>query len=64
MGSTGPAYPVYIQQANYKPAYVDTVAVLVKTDQKASIRVSVLNRHPEVGWKAKFNFSGFGPSTF
>ncbi|OXG41202.1 alpha-N-arabinofuranosidase [Cryptococcus neoformans] len=56
---TGPTFPVYIQQGNYKPSYVDSVAILVETEKGASIRVSVLNRHPEVDWSSKIGFSGF-----
>ncbi|WRT64407.1 uncharacterized protein IL334_001339 [Kwoniella shivajii] len=56
---TGPTYPVYIQQANYRPTYIDSVAVQVKTDGGLSVRLSVLNRHPTADWDAKISFSGF-----
>ncbi|WWC58875.1 uncharacterized protein I303_101420 [Kwoniella dejecticola CBS 10117] len=56
---TGPTYPVYIQQAGYNPSYIDSVAVLVKTPEGLSIRVSVLNRHPTADWVTNIGFSGF-----
>lgn len=43
-----------------RPAYVDCVAVLVKTGNGASIRISVLNRHPTVDWTTECLFKGFG----
>ncbi|KAK8850310.1 hypothetical protein IAR55_004227 [Kwoniella newhampshirensis] len=55
----GPSFPVYIQQGSYKPSYIDTVAVLVKTPNGLSIRLSVLNRHPEADWKAVVKIHGF-----
>jgi alpha-N-arabinofuranosidase len=33
--------------------------VLVKTESGASIRLSVLNRHPTLDWKADCAFAGF-----
>jgi hypothetical protein len=58
--STGPTYPVWIQHLT-KPAYVDVVAIIVKkAGKKASIRLSVLNRHPEAAWEGVLNFDHFG----
>ncbi len=52
-----------IQQIEMQPAYIDTVAVFVKDTVKgASIRMSVLNRHPSADWTAKTVFSGFSRS--
>ncbi|OCF54383.1 alpha-N-arabinofuranosidase [Kwoniella mangroviensis CBS 10435] len=56
---TGPTYPVYIQQGAYKPPYIDSVAVMVKTSNGCSIRLSILNRHPTADWQVKIGFSGF-----
>nr|XP_019049579.1 alpha-N-arabinofuranosidase [Kwoniella bestiolae CBS 10118]OCF28509.1 alpha-N-arabinofuranosidase [Kwoniella bestiolae CBS 10118] len=55
---TGPSYPVYIQQGGYKPAYIDSVAVMVETSDGLSIRLSILNRHPTADWEAKIAFTG------
>lgn len=65
--STGPTYPVWIQHLT-KPAYVDVVAIIVKkpnenSNKKASIRLSVLNRHPEAAWEGVLKFDHFGEST-
>ncbi|OCF32811.1 alpha-N-arabinofuranosidase [Kwoniella heveanensis BCC8398] len=56
---TGPTVPIYIQQALYKPSYIDSAAVYVNTDSGASIRFSILNRHPEVDWTTEIDFYGF-----
>ncbi|TYJ51988.1 hypothetical protein B9479_007413 [Cryptococcus floricola] len=59
----GPTYPVYIQQTNIKPSYIDSVAIIVSSEddseKNASIRLSVLNRHPEADWSSKVAFTGF-----
>ncbi|EST07240.1 Alpha-L-arabinofuranosidase, C-terminal [Kalmanozyma brasiliensis GHG001] len=56
----GPTYPEWIQHLS-KPAYVDCVAVLVQDQggKKASIRLSVLNRHPTADWNGEIHFDGF-----
>lgn len=66
----GPTYPAHIQMMEMKPSYVDIVAIVVANDNTAatlegtaSIRVSVLNRHPSADWTAKFNFADFGKSS-
>ena len=60
MLSTGPTYPVWIQHLT-KPAYVDVVAIIVKKEgKKTSIRLSVLNRHPDAAWEGELNFDHFG----
>jgi hypothetical protein len=67
LDSTGPTYPVWIQHLT-KPAYVDVVAIIVKKpnenskNKKASIRLSVLNRHPEAAWEGVLKFDHFGES--
>lgn len=57
---TGPTYPAWIEYLAH-PAYVDITGIIVdsKEEGKASIRLSVLNRHPEVDWEGKFKFDGF-----
>lgn len=55
----GPTYPSFIQQIHEQPAYIDMVAVAVKTDNGHSIRLSVLNRHPELEWRSPLKFDGF-----
>jgi hypothetical protein len=68
--STGPTYPVWIQHLT-KPAYVDVVAIIVHKPSensiskkaRASIRLSVLNRHPEAAWDGVLNFDHFGESS-
>jgi alpha-N-arabinofuranosidase len=59
--SSGPTYPVWIQHAGLKPAYIDTVAMI--TPDSKSIRVSVLNRHPKADWDVDFRFDGFEVSS-
>jgi alpha-N-arabinofuranosidase len=53
--STGPTHPLWIQQTDIRPAYVDMVAVLVGS----SIRLSVLNRHPTADWEMDLRFDGY-----
>ncbi|KAG7527823.1 hypothetical protein FFLO_06566 [Filobasidium floriforme] len=64
---TGPTYPVWIQHLT-KPAYVDVVAIIVhkpynensnSKKARASIRLSVLNRHPEAAWEGVLRFDHF-----
>ncbi len=57
--SEGPTYPTWIQQTAIKPTYIDIIAVLVKTDTGSSIRISVINRHPEADWTMSLTFAGF-----
>lgn len=58
--SNGPTYPAWIQHLA-RPAYIDVAAVLVtKDDGSASVRLSVLNRHPEIDWAGQFDLTGFG----
>lgn len=56
----GPTYPDWIAHLN-KPAYVDCVAMIVQEQdsQRASIRLSVLNRHPLADWSGDIRFDGF-----
>ena len=56
----GPTYPEWIQHIT-KPAYVDCVAMIVEEEgsKHASIRLSVLNRHPTADWNGKIDFEGF-----
>ncbi|UTT90268.1 hypothetical protein NDA17_002749 [Ustilago hordei] len=56
----GPTYPEWIQHIT-KPAYVDCVAMIVEEEgsKHASIRLSVLNRHPTSDWNGKIDFEGF-----
>jgi alpha-N-arabinofuranosidase len=43
-----------------KAAYVDMTAVVVDLeDGKSSIRLSILNRHPEADWEGELAFTGF-----
>ena len=56
---------MYIQQSSYRPAYIDMVAVLVKEGGRASIRLSVLNRHPEADWELECQLDGLSePLTY
>jgi alpha-N-arabinofuranosidase len=58
--SNGPTYPAWIQHLA-RPAYVDVVAILVTNDDgSSSVRLSVLNRHPEIDWDGQFDLNGFG----
>ena len=57
--STGPSYPGWVQHLG-KAAYVDMTAVVVDLeDGKSSIRLSILNRHPEATWEGDLTFTGF-----
>jgi alpha-N-arabinofuranosidase len=59
--SVGPTYPVWIQKADLKPAYIDTVAMI--TADKKSIRLSILNRHPSADFNVDLRFDGFEVSS-
>ena len=61
---TGPTFPVWIQQCNLQPKYIDIVAVFSTpgNDGRSIIRLSVLNRHPTADWKADLRFDGFSQS--
>lgn len=56
----GPTYPEWIQFIT-KPGYVDCVAMIVEEEgsRRASIRLTVLNRHPTADWNGKISFDGF-----
>lgn len=57
--STGPSYPGWVQHLG-KAAYVDMTAVVVDLENgKSSIRLSILNRHPEADWQGDVEFTGF-----
>ncbi|EPQ31923.1 uncharacterized protein PFL1_00122 [Pseudozyma flocculosa PF-1] len=58
---SGPTYPAWIQHMA-APAYVDVVGLIAHDEQdsnKASIRISVLNRHPSADWAGQFDFEDF-----
>lgn len=58
--SEGPTFYTWIQWMT-KPVYIDTVAMVLKKDgDKASIRISVLNRHPTSDWTGGLITNGFG----
>lgn len=49
----GETYPKFIQHVKTNPRYIDLVAIVKDSeDGKKSIRVSVMNRHPELDWDA------------
>ena len=46
-----------------RPDYIDTSALIVRSTTQAgeaSIRLSVLNRHPEASWTGGLCLEGFG----
>lgn len=49
----GPTWPYFVQQIKCNPRYIDIVAMGIDDGDKRSVRVSVLNRHPELDWDAK-----------
>lgn len=56
---TGPTYPAWIQHM-IPPAYVYIVGVVVQNgEQKASIRLSILNRHLTASWSGPIVFCDF-----
>ncbi len=56
----GPTHPEWIKHLT-RPSYVDTVAIIVKKDggSRASIRLSILNRHPEADWTGQITLPNF-----
>lgn len=56
--SDGPTYPEWVRHLA-KPTYIDIVALLVENENGASIRVSVLNRHPSADWTGEVSLPGF-----
>ncbi|CDZ98513.1 glycoside hydrolase [Phaffia rhodozyma] len=58
----GPSYPHWIPHLG-QAAYVDTAAVIVRSGETQSIRISVLNRHPELEWTGGFMFVDFEPTS-
>ncbi|CAO1626768.1 unnamed protein product [Sympodiomycopsis kandeliae] len=56
---TGPTYPAWVQYM-VPPQYIDVVGVIAENEKEktASVRISVLNRHPEIDWKATLSFDG------
>jgi alpha-N-arabinofuranosidase len=59
----GPTYPAWIQHM-IPPAYVDIVGVAVQSGKsRASIRLSILNRHPTASWTASILLRDFKAST-
>lgn len=57
--STGPTHPNWIEQIGVRPTYIDLAGLVVDSNGKTSLRISVLNRHPSVDWTASFKFDGF-----
>lgn len=58
----GPTYPSWIRHIT-PPQYIDVVGVIAesKGSNSASVRISILNRHPNVDWTSSFHFDGFQP---
>ena len=52
----GPTYPTWTRHIA-PPAYVDIVALLNK--DQTSVRISILNRHPEADWQCSLALEGF-----
>jgi hypothetical protein len=56
---------MWTQHHQVYPAYIDTVAIRVDIgSERVSIRISILNRHPDIDWDAKFEVCDLGESKY